>query len=78
MEQDEEGVVIDACANCRFYKTDYYEADEVTYERTYGVCCRMPPKRIDGSYSAFPIVEDDWWCGEYKKNLSDVSNNFLS
>lgn len=59
------------CCNCKFYDTEEYEDEEVTYEMTYGSCVRFPPKRIDGSTSVFPIVEDDWWCGEFKLKEQD-------
>jgi len=69
METDEEGVVVEQCSNCKFYDTEDYEIDGISYERTFGVCRRFPPRRIDGTVSAFPIIEDDWWCGEYQKNF---------
>jgi len=59
---------IDLCCNCRFYELEDYEFDDVSYEKTYGVCRRYPPKRIDGTFSGFPVVEDDSWCGEHQKN----------
>lgn len=55
-----------SCRDCRYYDTEQFEEEEVTYEQTYGSCRRFPPKRIDGNTSGFPIVEDDWWCGEFK------------
>ena len=70
-------MAVDQCSNCQFYNTEDYEVDDIDYERTYGVCLRMPPKRIDGTLSAFPVVEDDWWCGEHKK-MPDISNNNLN
>lgn len=73
MEEDEEGVVVDQCSNCRFYHSEDYEEDDISYERTYGLCRRNPSKRIDGTMSGFPVVEDDCWCGEYQKNF--VSND---
>lgn len=69
METDEEGVVVDQCNNCKFYDTEDYEIDGISYERTFGVCRRFPPRRIDGTTSGFPVVEDDWWCGEYQKKF---------
>lgn len=71
MEENEEGVVVAQCSNCVFYDTEDYETDGVTYERTYGVCRRFPPKRIDASVSGFPMVEDDSWCGEHEKNFDE-------
>ena len=74
MEAHEKRVVIepDHCSNCEFYITEDYEIEGVGYARTFGACRRFPPKRIDGAASGFPIVEDDWWCGEHqKKYLSD-------
>jgi hypothetical protein len=55
------------CRDCKFFDSEEYENEEVTYEMTYGSCRRYPPKRIDGNTSGFPIVEDDWWCGEFMK-----------
>jgi hypothetical protein len=65
MEENEERVDLKQCNACKFYSTEDYEIEGVTYERTFGVCRRFPPRRIDGTHSGFPIVEDDWWCGEY-------------
>ncbi len=62
-------VVVEGCKHCSYYDTEDYEIDSVTYERTYGECRRFPPRRIDGVNSAFPIVEDDCWCGEYQKKF---------
>ncbi len=74
METDEEGVAVDdECRNCRFYNSEEYEVDDIPYDKGYGICLRYPPKRIDGSASGFPVVEDDWWCGEHQKKFaSDV------
>jgi hypothetical protein len=69
METDEERVDINTCANCKFYVSGEYEIDEVEYEPSYGLCRRFPPRRIDGSNSGFPVVEDDWWCGEHQKKF---------
>ena len=60
---------INTCANCKFYASGEYEIDEVEYEPSYGLCRRFPPRRIDGSNSGFPVVEDDWWCGEHQKKF---------
>ncbi len=72
MEENAERVDIDECQNCRFYATEDFETDGITYTRTFGVCRRFPPKRIDGTFSGFPVVEDDYWCGEYQKNFDSV------
>lgn len=69
MEQDEERVVVDSCSNCMFYKAGEYEVEDIEYEPTYGLCRRFPPRRIDGSVSGFPAVEDDEWCGEHQKKI---------
>lgn len=71
MEENEEGVDLSECQNCRFYDTEDFESDGITYTRTFGVCRRYPPKRIDGTTSGFPIVEDDWWCGEHQKKFDE-------
>ncbi len=63
-------MVVEECGNCKFYSTEDYEIDGVTYERTFGVCRRYPPRRIDGTASGFPVVEDDWVCGEYQKKFA--------
>ena len=72
MEEDEERVAVDRCENCRFYLSNDYEQDDVTYDSTYGVCRRFPPRRVDGVYSVFPIVEDDWFCGEHQKKFDQT------
>ena len=53
-----------------FYTTEEYEVEDIPYERTFGHCRRFPPKRIDTNYSGFPVVEDDWWCGEHLKKIN--------
>ncbi len=74
MEANEERVDIEECKNCRFYEMQEYEtAEGISYERTFGMCRRFPPKRIDGTISGFPVVEEDWWCGEHLKN-TDTSD----
>lgn len=65
---------IDECANCRFYGSEEYEIDGITYSHTFGICQRYPPKRIDGTTSGYPVVEDDWWCGEHQKNFEHTVN----
>lgn len=69
MAQDEERMVIEECAECKFYNSTDYEVDEIQYNRSYGLCRRFPPRRIDGMNAGFPTVEDDWWCGEFQKNF---------
>lgn len=69
METHAEGVAVEQCDNCMFYDTKDYEIDGISYERSFGVCRRFPPRRIDGITSGFPVVEDDWWCGEYQKKF---------
>lgn len=63
-------MAIDKCQNCMFYTTEEYEVEDIPYERTFGHCRRFPPKRIDTNYSGFPVVEDDWWCGEHLKKIN--------
>lgn len=58
-------MALEKCENCKFYLTDDFEVDGITYERDFGLCRRFPPKRIDEE-SGFPMVEQDDWCGEYK------------
>jgi hypothetical protein len=70
MEENEEGVDLNECSNCIFYATEDYEMEGINYQRTFGVCRRFPPRRIDGLTSGFPIVEDDWWCGEHQKKFA--------
>lgn len=64
-------MAIEQCSNCKFYINDDYEIDEISYDNTFGVCRRFPPRRIDGTHSGFAAVEDVWWCGEYKKKFVD-------
>lgn len=44
------------CGSCQF--------------RRDNLCCRFPPVAIieSNKYASFdfPIVSDDWWCGEWK------------
>lgn len=54
------------CRNCRFFIPDSFEQDDIEYELTYGQCRRYPPKRIDENVSGFPMVEEDWVCGEHQ------------
>lgn len=68
MESYEEGMDL-SCKNCKFYSGEEYEYDEVSYTKTYGNCLRYPPKRIDGVNSGFPVVENEWWCGEHQKKF---------
>jgi 6-phosphogluconolactonase/glucosamine-6-phosphate isomerase/deaminase len=70
MEKDAQRMAIDACQNCKFYTADEYVIDDVDYEPSYGLCRRFPPRRIDGTDSAFPFVEDEWWCGEHQKKFT--------
>lgn len=64
-------MVVTECGKCRFYVTTEYEVEDVSYTPSCGFCRRYPPRRIDGATSGFPVVEDDWWCGEYKKVSKD-------
>jgi len=70
METHEERVDLVKCSDCKFYSTEEYEIEGISYERTFGICRRYPPRRIDGTNSAFPVVEDDWWCGEHQKKFA--------
>lgn len=61
-------MAIEQCSNCKFYEcneTNDYEILGVNYQKTYGICRRYPPKRIDSNNSGFPLVEEEWWCGEH-------------
>ena len=58
---------IERCKDCKFYQTDNFEEDDISYSEEFGVCRRNPPKRIDANLSGFPMVEEDWWCGEFVK-----------
>ncbi len=51
------------CRNCEYYRPKIYTDSS---EADYGECRRFPPTRIAQNESAFPIVIDDCWCGEYK------------
>ncbi len=72
MEQNAEGMAINECSNCLFYESEDYEVEEVGYQKTYGICRRYPPRRIDGTTSGFPVVEDDWWCGEHEVDVNNT------
>ena len=61
---------LETCRHCKFYSNDDHEVDGVTYTLTYGACRRFPPRRIDDNNSGYPIVEDDSWCGEFRKRGS--------
>lgn len=69
MEENAEGMDLGLCRDCKFYTNDEMIIDGIPYQNTYGVCRRYPPKRIDGSASGFPVVEDDWGCGEHQKKF---------
>ncbi len=74
MEPNEKRVDLENCSNCNFYMITEYDFSEYNYIPTYGQCRRFPPTRIDRSNSRFPIVEDDYWCGEFKKNFDKNDN----
>lgn len=59
-----------SCSGCAFYDNEDYEVEGITYDHSFGICRRYPPKRIDGATSGFPIVEGDWWCGEHQKKFT--------
>lgn len=57
------------CKECKFYLSDEYEQDGISYQTPYGHCRRYPPTRVDSYVSGFPLVEDEEWCGEFEKNF---------
>jgi len=69
VEQDEKRMDIEECGNCKFYREEDYEDDDVSYGTSYGNCRRFPPKRIDATVSGFPMVVQDEWCGEFQKKF---------
>lgn len=77
MEENEKGMAVEQCKHCKFYMTEDYETDGITYERTFGYCKRFPPRRIDGITSGFPVIEDDWWCGEFQKKFVQNDNKLF-
>jgi len=52
------GTPTNTCEDCRFFEAD--KEDE-----TIGACRRYPPT-IQGADAAWPPVDIDDWCGEYK------------
>ena len=47
-----------ACKNCKWFFTDKYTAD--------GFCRRLPPVAAqNGDHALFPMVRDEWFCGEF-------------
>lgn len=72
MEENAKRVDLDCCKSCLFYDTQELEYEGVSYERTYGYCRRFPPRRIDGTTSGFPVVEEDSWCGEHQSDVETV------
>lgn len=60
-------MALEICKNCKFYDSEEFIIEDIPYPQDCGACRRYPPRRIDGSNSGFPIVDDDCWCGEFKK-----------
>jgi hypothetical protein len=46
------------CSNCKWFFTDKYTE--------HGFCRRLPPVAAqDGDFALFPMVRNEWLCGEY-------------
>ena len=61
------------CGNC-FYFCKFLGRKEDEHE---GICRRFPPSVKEDSNSSWwnPRVEDDDWCGEFKKKNLEVNKN---
>lgn len=47
-----------ACKNCKWFTVDRYSDT--------GHCRRLPPTASqNGDHALFPIVRDEWFCGEF-------------
>lgn len=63
-----DGVVERKCADCIFYE----KMNHPSYD---GTCLRYPPHIIkdDNIYqNVFPMVLEQFWCGEFKDKWSNV------
>lgn len=57
----------ESCGNCRFFvRHEYKDLDVIS---DFGECCRYPPRRMSEETSAFPMVTDDCFCGEWTKSM---------
>lgn len=56
----------ESCKTCKFYKDDSCKRYPpiICYELTYD---RYGETKIS-TYSDYPVVEEENWCGEYKKD----------
>ena len=50
-----------SCQDCRFWERDQEY-------KPYGCCKRFPPQGVDLGRSFFPAIQEDGWCGEFKKS----------
>jgi len=56
-----------ACLNCKFFNGSTEHPDS-------GECRRRPPfYNIDKEFSAWPLVKELDWCGEFKRLSQQVS-----
>lgn len=61
------------CKNCRYFCPYVYEFDidqslpdaEDQLVSDYGECRRYPPKTVGPQETAFPVVNENAWCGEF-------------
>ena len=66
-------IIPDDCGRCEFFRAEHALGDGA------GVCRRWPPTLVPRSnelasvISAFPSVEFDDWCGEYKDSSRRVT-----
>lgn len=67
MELYEERMDLECCKDCKFYRTEGFEEEDISYAEDFGECRRYPPKRIEANHSGFPMVDETWWCGEFVK-----------
>ena len=75
MEENEERMALEKCSTCLFYEPEIYEMGHEKLVKNYGSCKRYPPKVSPSDESRVPLVDDDWWCGEYKINMAMISSN---
>lgn len=65
--------MVENCGKCKF-------GNKITYNADDRFCSRFPPTpdstRPD-TYSNFPVVSPEAWCGEYKPIPAEIHDNTI-
>lgn len=57
---------VQQCNNCHYsYRPEMVPLPELSSV----ICQRFPPTRLSEHRVISPIVQSDWWCGEWKGNI---------